>query len=289
MGAEEDTVIVVTLLVLTGVAQALNDKMVHIPAGAFRMGCSAGDTLCQNDEGPPGGVQVDVPGFFIDRHEASVAQFRSCVEAGACERPFDYQRTHYCNYGAPGRDDYPVNCVNWNLAHQFCAWRDARLAWEAEWEKAARGGTLTPYWWGSTPADCTRAVMDPGQPEQADTETDGCWRDLSWPRGRFAPNPFGLYDMIGGTSEWVANWYDKNAYSEHYAHGDLHGPSRGTHKVIKGGAWDEKHAAQRVSNRFSKPVTGNPDLYGSNGIRCAMDEAPWHRAMSRDDVPASAE
>lgn len=265
--------LVFNLLLLSSFGHALNAEMVHVPAGPFQMGCSAGDVLCQADEGPEGGVRVDVHGFYIDRSETSVAEFRACVEAGACERPFDHRRTHYCNYDAPGRDDYPVNCVNWNLANQYCTWRGARLAWEAEWEKAARAGTDTPYWWGHAPADCTRAVIDPGGSEQPDTETDGCWRDLSWPRNRFPANPLGLHDMIGGTSEWVANWYVEDAYVRLYAAGDLRGPAVGVRKVIKAGSWDEKHQAQRVSNRFSKPVTGNRDLYGSNGIRCAMDEA----------------
>ena len=113
--------------------------------------------------------------------------------------------------------------------------------------------------------------MDPGTGEQPDTETDGCYRDLSWPRGSFTPNGFGLYDMVGGTSEWVENWYQVDAYHTRYASGDLKGPAAGTKKVIKGGSWDEKHWAQRVSNRFAKPTRGNPDLYGSNGIRCAYD------------------
>lgn len=242
---------------------------VTIPAGVFTMGCSKGDTLCDDDEGPQGGVEVQVAEFAIDVHETSVAEYRACVTAGACAKPFDYLRTHYCNYDAPGRDNYPVNCVNWNMAQQYCQWRGARLPFEAEWEKAARGGTHTPYPWGFKPASCKTAVMDPGTRNQRDTETDGCWRDLSWPRASFAPNPLGLYDMIGGTSEWVANWYQKDAYAERYHKGDLKGPETGTKKVIKGGSWDEKHWAHRVSNRFAKPVTGNPDLYGSNGIRCA--------------------
>ncbi len=82
--------------------------------------------------------------------------------------------------------------------------------------------------------------------------------------------------MVGGTSEWVMNWYAPNAYARVYAKGDIKGPSmleakrmsKTALKAIKGGSWDEKQWAQRVSNRFAKPITGNPDLYGSNGIRC---------------------
>ncbi len=245
-----------------------DNALVYVPAGSFLMGCSKGDKLCDRDEGPQGGVSVFVPSFYIDKHEASVAEYQLCVDRGACDKPFDYKRTHYCNYGAPGRGDYPVNCVNWVMAKQYCEWRGARLAYEAEWEKAARAGTDTAYPWGMMPADCKRAVIDPGKPGERDTETDGCWRDLSWPRGSFQANAWGLYDMIGGTSEWVMNWYQRDAYVRYYAQGNLTGPVEGDKKVIKGGSWDEKHWAQRVSNRYSKPIRGNRDLYGSNGIRC---------------------
>ena len=249
-----------------------NIERVSVPAATSYHGCSAKDELCDADEGPPGGKRLHVPPFVIDVHETSVAEYRACVEAGSCTRPFDFRRVHYCNYDAPGRDDYPVNCVNWQQAYEYCAWHDGRLAYAVEWERAARAGTQTPYPWGSDPADCTRAVMDPGLPGQPDTQTDGCWRDLSWPRGQFPPNSLGLHDMVGGTSEWVMDWYHRDALSTFYGRGVLTGPSEGKHKVIKGGSWDEKIRSQRVSNQHHKPIKGNPDLYGSNGIRCVIPQ-----------------
>jgi len=246
------------------------NRMVAVPAATSLHGCSPNDRLCDADEGALGGVLLEVPAFMIDIHETSVQEYRQCVDAGVCARPFDFRRVHYCNYDAPGRDHYPVNCVNWPQALQYCGWRGGRLAYAVEWERAARAGTQTAYPWGDQKADCTMAVMDPGKPGEPDTQTDGCWRDLSWPRGQFSPNALGLYDMVGGTSEWVMDWYSRSTLSTHYAQGKLTGPISGDHKVIKGGSWDEKHRAQRVSNMYHKPKTGNPDLYGSNGIRCVV-------------------
>lgn len=262
-------VVTAAILLMSG-GCIVQPTRITVPAGSFFMGCSANDALCDHDEGPPGGVSVFVPSFAIDVHETSVEEYRSCVHARHCEPPFDFQRSHYCNYDAPGRNDYPINCVNWLNAKNYCSWRGGRLAYEAEWEKAARAGTNTPYFWGYKPANCSVAVIDPGLAGEADTTTDGCYRDLSWPRGSFPPNPLGLYDMIGGTSEWVDNWYDANAHNVFYAKGQLDSPRTGHHKVIKAGSWDEKYQAQRVSNRFHKPVVGNADLYGSNGIRCVF-------------------
>jgi len=253
------------------IAQVAQIEKIKVAAGAFRVGCSMGDNRCDSDEGPVGGIAVEVPAFLIDAQETSVAQYRACVEAGQCQRPFDYRRSHYCNYDAPQRHDYPVNCINWHQAQAYCSWRGARLAYEVEWEKAARGGTREAHFWGNSPANCQRAVMDPGKPGDSDSETDGCWRDLSWPGNSFPANPIGMYDAIGGTSEWVMDWYARDVHQSHFAQGHLRGPTKGTRKTIKGGSWDEKSGAQRVSNRFSKPQRGNPDLYGSNGIRCVTE------------------
>ena len=158
---------------------------VTIPAGSFQLGCSQGDLNCHDDEGQPGGVKVHVPEFSIDTQETSVAEYRQCVTEKQCERPFTFRKVHYCNYDAPGRDNYPLNCVNWQQAYQYCQWKGGRLAYEAEWEKAARAGTSTRYFWGNESADCTKAVMDNGKPGRPDHLTDGCWRDLSWPRNSF--------------------------------------------------------------------------------------------------------
>jgi len=256
------------LFSINAFAEQPNAKQVLISAGTYQIGCSENDELCDADEGEPGGITVTVPEFYIDTQETSVEEYKKCVNAGSCKKPFDYLRTHYCNYSAPGRENYPINCVNWNNANTYCRWRGARLAYEVEWEKAARAGTDTPYYWGHKPADCSKAVMDEGKRTDSNFETDGCWRDLSWPRNSFKANPFGIYDMIGGTSEWVLDWYQADSHFTHFKQGKLTGPKSGTKKMIKGGSWDEKHFSQRVSNRFSKPITGNPDLYGSNGIRC---------------------
>ena len=249
-------------------ASAAASERVTIPSGGFYFGCSMGDADCQADEGPPGGIYLEIPAFSIDTHEASVAEYRECVAQGFCSKPFDVFRTHYCNYDAPRREDYPVNCVNWHQAREYCAWRGARLAYAVEWEKAARAGSRARFPWGDAPVNCARAVMDPGGPGDLDTETDGCYRDLSWPRGSFAPNAHGLFDMVGGTSEWVMDWYGGEDHTSHYSQDSLLGPEEGERKVIRGGSWDERSRAHRVSNNYAKPMEGNPDLYGSNGIRC---------------------
>ena len=149
-----------TVLLLVGLAAEA--ARVLVPAGPFPMGCSADDSSCDDDEGPRSGVEVHVDAFRIDRFEVSVAEYRSCVAAGSCSRPTDHNRNKYCNYDAPERAEHPLNCVDWEQARAFCAWRGGRLPYEVEWEKAARAGTTTRYPWGTARATCEHAIMDDG-------------------------------------------------------------------------------------------------------------------------------
>jgi len=97
------------LLITTSIAFAESNR-IFITAGPVVVGCSAGDQHCDADEGPAGGIEVNVPPFWIDAQETSVAEYRACVTAGVCTRPFDFRRVHYCNFDAPQRDHYPVLC-----------------------------------------------------------------------------------------------------------------------------------------------------------------------------------
>lgn len=70
----------------------------------------------------------------------------------------------------------------------------------AEWEYAARAGTTTRYYWGDEVgtgwAYCKGCTAD--------------WVEgRTSPVGRYPPNAFGLYDMLGNVSEIVEDcWHD---------------------------------------------------------------------------------
>lgn len=258
------------LLGLSVAAQSV--EMVKIPAGKFLMGCSQNDRECEQDEGKPGGTNVYVPAFYIDRYEVSVAEYRACVRAGKCALPKTYARNKYCNYDAAGRDRFPVNCVDWPDAANFCAKQGKRLPLEAEWEKAARAGSNASYSGGAAPS-CRQAILNDGKTQgTVRGELDGCGEDRTWAVGTRPPNAYGLYDMFGNVSEWVQNWFHPNALQS-YANGELTAPHTGQRKVIRGGAWDESRVALRSSSRYAKVPVSGEKVWGSNGFRCAKDAA----------------
>lgn len=264
-------ILAILLAALIASLPATAADRIMVKNGPFAMGCSKGDPDCEKDEGRPGGVQVAVPAFLIDSREVTVADYRRCMKAGKCNRPKDFQRNKYCNLGAPGRENHPINCVDWQQAVDYCAFVGGRLPYEAEWEKAARGGTTSRYPWGQT-ATCREAIHDDGKTTgSVPNEHDGCGEDRSWPVASRPANPLGLYDMHGNAGEWTANWYSPNGLTR-YATGDLKGPASGRQRVVRGGSWDENSPNLRSSFRNVKPPVSGDSVYGSIGFRCAYDK-----------------
>lgn len=252
---------------------ALADKSALIAAGSFNMGCSVGDSLCEKDEATKGGVSVHVKKFRIDTYEVSVGEYQQCVKQRRCQTPDTHQKNKYCNYGANERKQHPVNCIDWQHALEYCQWKGGRLPYEAEWEKAARGGSKTAYPWGSK-VNCKQAIVDDGKTfGSVPDEPDGCGEDRTWPVGSRKANAFGLYDMHGNAGEWTANWYAPEAIEKLYAKSNLAGPERGRQKVVRGGSWDENTGNLRSSYRNTKRPVSGESIYGSIGFRCVYDSA----------------
>ena len=263
-----------TMLLLLTIFGTLCSPLVHasdmvtIPKGPFLMGCSVDDPSCDADEGPRGGTEVQVPEFQIDTHEVTVQEYMQCIKAVKCNRPKDHQRNKYCNIGAPGRDNHPANCVDWQDAVDYCKYMGKHLPTEAEWEKAARGNTTSRYPWVEK-ASCRFAILDDKVASgSVPNEGDGCGEDHTWPVGSRGPNIFKLYDMHGNVGEWTANWYAKDGIAR-YAAGNLQGPENGRQRVVRGGSWDEDPPNLRSSFRNVKPPVSGDSVYGSIGFRCA--------------------
>ena len=159
-------------------------------------------------------------------------------------------------------DDLPVDSVSWNLAQKFIktlntrTGKKFRLPTEAEWELAARAGTTTARYWGEeiggNNANCGRC----GDP----------W-DNTAPVKSFAPNNFGLYDMLGNVWEWTCSEYKKT-----YDDIEQKCVEGAESYVLRGGALNNSAKHVRAASRTKSRPAGN--LRGYNcGFRLAMDSS----------------
>jgi formylglycine-generating enzyme required for sulfatase activity len=227
-------------------------SMALVPAGEFLMGSNEG----ASDERPVHKVYLDA--FYIGKFEVTTSQYAKFLKATGRKPPdkwsemnpmFDWAR--------------PVVGVDWNDADAYCRWAGKRLPTEAEWEKAARGTEGQKYPWGND--DPSEALAN------FDWDSRRTWRGYSTltPVGSYetGKSPYWLYDVGGNVWEWVADWYNSNAYQNNHERNPK-GPTSGPLKVTRGGSWADKAYSVRTSNRRGIPPS---DRYRDVGFRCAQD------------------
>ena len=118
-------------------------EWIRIDGGSFEMGSNN-----HSREQPI--HTVNVPSFEIMKTEVTVAQYQACVDAGECTEPDTGGYEGHCNWGRSGRENYPINCVDWLQARAFSKWVGGDLPSEAQWEYAARSqGQNIIYPWGN--------------------------------------------------------------------------------------------------------------------------------------------
>jgi len=196
-----------------------------LPAGRFMMGGDAGELeqvgvpLAAAMHAQPRHEVAFAKPFAIGKFDVTRAAFAAFVSATnfavhpcAALTGNGWVHQEELNWERPGfaqTDRDPVVCVNANDTDAFLGWLRSttghpyRLPTDAEWEYAARGGTVTAYYWGDDPNQVClyENVADETFKEQnrAVRQVAPC-RDgfvETAPVGSFKPNPFGLYDMLG--------------------------------------------------------------------------------------------
>ena len=260
-------------------------EMVVLPSGTFRMGSTDG----QLDERPVRDVWVET--FSLGRHEITRGEFgafaattnyadRGCsVIEDDGDLVWD-DRASWRNPGFPQAERHPVVCVSWEGAEAYGRWLSRetgeryRLPSEAEWEYGARAGMVTRRYWESGPGGgCEHA-------NGGDRTLMEKWRGWPFPVvncvdrmlhtskvGSFAPNAFGLHDMLGNVWEWTADCVHEN-YSGAPVDGSAWIRSGDCgRRVLRGGSWETPLVGLRAANRYWQ------DNRASNtaGFRVARD------------------
>jgi formylglycine-generating enzyme len=214
--------------------------MVRVPAGRFTMG--APESESQNRRfgwgGPPIEVRIRRP-FAMARTEITRGQFAAFVADtgyapdGRCRSIWEKRlpegarpdwRDPLWPDGSGTSDEHPVVCIGHTDAEAYAAWltrkaegrRRYGLPSEAQWEYAARAGTRTARYWdgvanplGAAGEVCRHANVGDRRygalfPEFPTFDCDDGFAFTS-PVGQFAPNRFGLYDLLGNVWEWVSD------------------------------------------------------------------------------------
>jgi serine/threonine protein kinase/formylglycine-generating enzyme required for sulfatase activity len=233
--------------------------MYFVPAGPFLMGTDD-DPEAFPHERPQHTVILSA--YWVDETEVTNAQYRLCVEAGACDPPSI--RTFYDD---PAWVNDPVVYVTWAKADAYCNWLAVETGWdvhmptEAQWEKAASwdpiAGVKYRYPWGDD--DPTPALLNYQDSGLGRTTPVG-----SYPLGA---SPYGALDMAGNVWEWVADWYGQDYYAVTDGAIDPTGPASGTQHVMRGGSYGYSAHKARTTHRDAGTLRASG---AGLGFRCVV-------------------
>ena len=236
-------------------------NLVFIPPGTFRMGSPTNEAGRFGDEGPQTAVTL-TKGFYMGKFEVTQREYLAVIG----------NNPSFFNGGTHGTDlNRPVEQVSWDDATNYCSARTQqeaalgmipathyRLPTEAEWEYACRAWTSTAFYLGSGlhskqanfnglyEYDSVRGdISNPG----------GVFLETTTPVGSYAPNDWGLYDMIGNVFEWCQDWW-----SPTYPGGsviDPQGTDSPSSRVLRGGGWLNRVFHCRSARRFHDAEANN--------------------------------
>ena len=252
----------------TALCGHLDIAMIYVPPGSFTMGTPPEEPGRDEDEEQHGVTLTH--GFCISQHEIMQDSWAR------------YTGTHINTHNDCG-GECPADTISWHQAawgtnqisnalglercydcssqgsSAFCETKGSpyncegfRLPTEAEWEYAARAGEVSAYPNGGTLEDGDQDSCDGGLV----LDNGGRLDDVAWycgnaggsthPVAQTISNPLFLYDVVGNIAEWVHDWYTESYGGSAV---DPFGPSTGSWRVIRGGAYDSDPAAIRLGSR----------------------------------------
>ncbi|AUI70512.2 SUMF1/EgtB/PvdO family nonheme iron enzyme [Beggiatoa leptomitoformis] len=243
------------------ITNSLGMELVLIPAGSFMMGSNDGSP----DEKPVHKVKIDKP-FYMGKYEVTVGEFRTFIAESGYKTEAEkgdgcygwtgssWEKKKEYNWkwlGFKQEENHPVACVSWNDAVAYTEWlsqktgKTYRLPTEAEWEYAARGGSLGKWYFGD---------------DESQLENYAWYGDNSGNQthavGQKRSNQYGLYDMAGNVWEWTCSDYTSNGYDGSEL---VLSKNSNKDKTLRGGSWSYYSDNARSANRadYAPTIKGN--------------------------------
>lgn len=225
---------------LTDLEEIKMSISILVDSGTFIMGASKEEMGHPLDKENPR-VQVSVDSFWIDDTTVTNEEFKKFVDATNYETDAERLKGSFvfhlllneeekekaistgstpwwcyvetANWRHPegegssvdDRMSHPVVHVSRNDAIEYCNWAGKRLPTEAEWEFAARAGSITRFPWGDELTDngVHRSNVWQGKFPFENTGEDGYIGTA--PVKTYSPNQLGLFQMVGNVWEWCLN------------------------------------------------------------------------------------
>jgi formylglycine-generating enzyme required for sulfatase activity len=279
------------------------EDMIRLDAARFHMGSEAAEAFPADGEGPV--RQVSLSAFYISKFAVADRQFAEFVRETAYRTEAErfgwsfvfrnhvpepvrgpampgtpwWVRVDGADWAHPegpdssvlARPNHPVVHVSWNDALAYCAWAGYRLPTEAEWEYAARGGLDgKTYPWGDELTPGGRHMCNIWQGVFPDTDLGEDGFACVAPVDSFTPNGFGLFNAVGNTWEWCADYFDPLWHIQATS-ADPVGPPSGITRVTKGGSYLCHESYCRRYRSAARTGTPPDTSTGHIGFRVARD------------------
>jgi len=298
--------------------------MKYVPGGTFTMGTSSTDQaalITPEAGGKPENYTDETAhrvtltsDFWIGEHEVTIRDYLRFMNGSGnfdeswvrlddtnlspVEKSGGTYRMRTGSGATWGDERQPMVMVSWDGATAYCAWLTERaksdlppgyrftLPTEAQWERAARGGTTTMTyagdleilglhnapaldpiaWYGGNSSLAHDNGLDSSSwPDKQDSHTSAG----THPVGLKRPNAYGVHDMIGNAVEWCDDWCRVDYYTDGQI--DPMGPTTGSDRVSRGGGWFSSARDCRAACRFrGSPSSRN----GALGFRVALSSRP---------------
>ena len=233
-------------------------EMIVVRPGSFMIGSPPSEEGRDSNEGPLQRVIINRP-FMVGRYEVTRGQFRKFAQEtgyspsgcwdGTDKLPRWKKDRHWRQPGFEQTDTHPAVCVSWVDAQAYVSWLSTktgahyRLLTESEWEYAARSGTYWSRYWGHA---TSKACKYANAADRTARKHYGDWGNVhpchdgqvhTAPVGRYEPNRWKLYDMLGNVWEWLKDC-QKRTHDRRPSDGSAWLDGTCSRRAIRGGSWN---------------------------------------------------